>query len=109
VTCITCCNTVTNAIVLLEERLFVEAQNEIMFDSNLSESSSQFLYRRPYLRQTFQDVILMPQCSHVLQQVLLCWDAECYGERQKVAKVRENSTRRILEISTIVDSHLLMH
>ena len=106
-TCITCCNTVTNAIVLLEERLFVEAQNEIMFDSNLRESSSQFLYRRPYLRQTFQDVILMPQCSYVLQQVLLwqnpCWDAECYGERQKVAKVRENSTRRILEISTIVD------
>lgn len=36
--CITCCNTVTNAIVLLERRIFVEAQNGIMFNTNRSEA-----------------------------------------------------------------------
>jgi hypothetical protein len=40
--CITCCNTVTNAIVLLERRLFVEAQNGIMFNTNRSEARHNF-------------------------------------------------------------------
>jgi len=42
VTCIACCNIVTNAIVLLERRLFVEAQNGIVFNTNQRETRRNF-------------------------------------------------------------------
>jgi len=42
VTCIACCNIVTNAIVLLERRLFVEAQNDIVFNTNQRETRHNF-------------------------------------------------------------------
>jgi len=42
VTCIACCNIVTNAIVLLERRLFVEAQNGIVFNTNHRETRHNF-------------------------------------------------------------------
>ena len=42
VTCIACCNTVTIAIVLLERRLSVEAQNGIVFNINRKETRHNF-------------------------------------------------------------------
>lgn len=44
VTCIACCNIVINAIVLLERRLFVEAQNgiHVVFNTNQRETRHNF-------------------------------------------------------------------
>lgn len=74
VTCIACCNIVTNAIVLLERRLFVEAQNGIVFNTNQRETRHNFCIGF-HICDKLPSMEFVQSCG-----------ADCSGERRKVVK-----------------------